>query len=61
MIKIVLEFDSVDAAISALGKLVGVSTTPKQPRKGRDDKGTRAAPTSRVLQKVRPSQHRQVE
>jgi hypothetical protein len=39
MIKVTLEFESVDAAISALGKLVGVSTTPKQPRKGRDDKG----------------------
>lgn len=39
MIKIILEFESVDAAIVGLGKLVGAPVAPKQPRKGRDDKG----------------------
>lgn len=39
MIKITLEFESVDAAIVGLGKLVGAPVAPKQPRKGRDDKG----------------------
>jgi hypothetical protein len=39
MIKVTFEFDSVDAAIVGLGKLVGAPVAAKQPRKGRDDKG----------------------
>jgi hypothetical protein len=39
MVKITLEFESVDAAIVGLGKLVGAPIAAKQPRKGRDDKG----------------------
>jgi hypothetical protein len=39
MVKITLEFESVDAAIVGLGKLVGAPVAAKPPRKGRDDKG----------------------
>ena len=58
MIKVTLEFVSVDQAIVALGKLAGtgkvqaaaqeaaVSPSPATPRKGRSDKGKARGPQS---------------